>query len=79
MTQEQIEKLNELAHQIAYDATSGIIECSSYQPVDGWLEIAADEENYADDLRYLEMRGLLVRNPDNPRLLKILPVEEAKA
>jgi hypothetical protein len=84
MTQEEIQELNELAHIIAYDTASGVIESAAYALGDGWLELGEDEDSYLDELRYLELRGLLVRNPDNPQLLKILPaapelVKEATA
>lgn len=77
-----------LAHELAYDLARSDIEChcSSYdcrwydtssvrdldpetaETVVGWVERA---------VRYLDLRGLLRRHPDNPAVVRILDEDES--
>lgn len=75
MKNSELSELNALAHKIAYEATAGLLTSASSIRTDKWLEIFGDEANYAEELHYLDLRGLLVRNGNNPRLFRILDSE----
>jgi hypothetical protein len=73
---------NDLAHGIAEEAARGLIESISVEEeIDGreWIDInhvALDVETVAeaceDDIRYLELRGLLEHHPTRPNLIRLV-------
>jgi hypothetical protein len=66
---------HELAHKLALDNSQVSIECNSIneEREDGaWLRLLdEDVVDLADELRYLELRGLLLRRPGEPELLRV--------
>ena len=73
-------ELDELAHSIAYENAVSAIECASVDGGNGWMDVSGLEPFETDgierDIRYLEMRGLLVRHSGNPGLVQILDESE---
>jgi hypothetical protein len=83
------EQLDELGHGIAYDAACSTIECNSLSVSE---EEAAGEVDFydvspvvvdelafgavAEVLKYLGMRGLLDRHPDNPNRVRLRDEDE---
>lgn len=81
-----MEKFETLERELAYSAARADIEllCLSAEtdPETGarWYDTSsADAEDVADvqlACRYLEWRGRLVRRPDNPNIVRVLPCQE---
>jgi hypothetical protein len=67
-----IQELNQLAHEIAENAARADLRSFS-QPAEGnWLKVVGNSRQLDRAERYLTARGLLERNHDNPRQLRIL-------
>ena len=70
---------DKLAREIADEAAASLVDsCSSESEIaGGWLEIVEDYVDSLDDyLKYLELRGLVERDPLNARLVRLIEVEE---
>lgn len=48
-------------------------------PEEQWYDIADLGDGYADDVRYLELRGLLERHPSNPKWVQLFEEVEEPA
>ena len=79
-------ELERLAHEIAYSAAPSDIECYCEGQVEtgerlswwydtGSAESGEEQEWVAMAVRYLELRGLLKRNPENAALVRPMDME----
>jgi len=77
-------EIDRMAHCLAYEHASSLLDSESISEEDGWMNVgeqSIDDLDVSEEiefaLRYLELRGLLVRHPTNPwvRLMD----EETKA
>lgn len=76
-------EVDRLAHQLALDNAAALIDSMSIwieEEGDTWQDISETVDNagfsfgpddLADELRYLELRGLLIRHPNNPDWIQI--------
>jgi hypothetical protein len=76
----------DLAFAIADESARELVDSSSVKEViDGveWRDLTDREFDYLaeleDELRYLELRGLLQRHPERPRLVRIWLAEPAES
>lgn len=75
-------ELDKLGHSLAYESAVSVIECHSLTVLDGedeWLDISGEEDKIAEDVRYLEMRGLLERHAVRPLHVRLIDESEATA
>lgn len=70
------DELNALAHTIAYEAACTALECATLNVTDERGDFlildTEDEALFADDQRYLEARGLLIRHPEKAGWFQII-------
>jgi hypothetical protein len=66
-------EIDRMAHCLAYENASSFLDCNTVSEGDGWMNISEESiddhdafEEIEFGLRYLELRGLLVRHPANP-------------
>jgi hypothetical protein len=66
-------EIDRMAHSLAFDYASSLLDCNTISEGDGWMNVSEESVDDHDTfeeiefgLRYLELRGLLVRHPDNP-------------
>jgi hypothetical protein len=76
-------EVDRLAHKIAIDAAAALIDSYSIPVTEGeetWQDISEPsldvascfgEDGLIDELRYLELRGALIRHPNNPDWIQI--------
>jgi len=69
-----VHELNRLAHEIAEDAATAEVSAFSMPARGNWLEVDEVDDNQQLERaeRYLTARGLLERNRNNPRQVRIL-------
>jgi hypothetical protein len=77
-------ELDKLAHSMAYENAETIIRSESLPYCDEdeqqWFEVEPEGEvDLVDALRYLELRGLLDRHPENPNRVQVRDESEATA
>jgi NTP pyrophosphatase (non-canonical NTP hydrolase) len=77
MTKEEIDALG---HGLAYSAACTAIESECVRCDEGWFDVSI--ENFGDDdvldsVKYLDARGLIDRNPDNPDWIQLRDESEA--
>lgn len=75
----QLFEADQLAREIADESASNMVDsCSSEADGrEGWREIGGGYfDDLEDYLKYLELRGLLERDPLNARLVRLIEVEE---
>jgi hypothetical protein len=77
-------ELTKLAHSLAYESAESIIRSESIpyydQDEQRWMEVEPEGEvELVDALRYLELRGLLERHPENPNRVQVMDESEATA
>lgn len=77
------EEIDQLGHSLAYESAASAIECHSLTyRVEGeepWCDVGRELHLIEDDVRYLEMRGLLERHPDHPEWVRVHDESEATA
>ncbi|HEX5236136.1 MAG TPA: hypothetical protein VFW25_12495 [Silvibacterium sp.] len=66
-----------LAHELALESAVGGINCAAMQVSEGdgveWLEVdPVDLDPYDNDVRYLELRGAIVRHPSRKNWLRLV-------
>jgi hypothetical protein len=81
------EELDKLAHGIAYDASTTAIECNCLMVPEeqagqrDWFDVgdpdALAKPFVEECVRYLEMRGLIVRHPSNSMWVQLQDESEA--
>ena len=83
-TQDAPSEVDILAHSLAYEEACTAIECNCMPgdsleqfDISKMDDLAAD--HIADCVRYLDMLGLLERDPDNPNLVMFRNESEATA
>jgi hypothetical protein len=65
------DEVTALAFSIADESAISTVECVSV-PEGKWLRIDEDdEESVSDEIRYLTLRGLLMRNDGQPGLIRL--------
>lgn len=81
-------ELDTMAHHLAWENAITCIECNCLQidldgvadRLGGWLDLAASDaydDDLAEQVRYLEARGLIERHEDNPNWISLRNEEEA--
>jgi hypothetical protein len=78
------DELHALAYSLAYEMAESIIRSESLTFYDEndekWFEVEPEAEvELVDAMRYLELRGLLERRPENPNHLQVRDESEATA
>jgi hypothetical protein len=80
----QRSELDKLGHSLAYEFAVAVVDSESlrvgHRDFGGWrqLEIKENSELY-DAVRYLDMRGLIERHPENSNWVQIRQEAEATA
>ncbi|WP_433970201.1 hypothetical protein [Tunturiibacter gelidiferens] len=66
-------EIDRMAHCLAFENASSFLDCNTVSEGDGWMNVSEESVDDHDafeeiefGLRYLELRGLLVRHPEKP-------------